>query len=80
MKYVLIGNGINIQFGGTAYSNYFILERIKSKAKIGEYAKLFDNIHIILCQRIGFYLLKLSFYKMMVYLITKNYQFKDLKS
>ena len=26
MKYVLIGNGINIQFGGTAYSNYFILE------------------------------------------------------
>lgn len=43
MKYVLIGNGINIQFGGTAYSNYFILERIKSKAKIGGYAKLFDN-------------------------------------
>ena len=41
MKYVLIGNGINIQFGGTAYSNY--LERIKSKAKIGGYAKLFDN-------------------------------------
>ena len=38
MKYVLIGNGINIQFGGTAYSNYFILERI-----IGGYAKLFDN-------------------------------------
>ena len=43
MKYVLIGIGINIQFGGTAYSNYFILERIKSKAKIGGYAKLFDN-------------------------------------
>ena len=43
MKYVLIGNGINIQFGGTASSNYFILERIKSKAKIGGYAKLFDN-------------------------------------
>ena len=43
MKYVLIGNGINIQFGGTAYSNYFILERIESKAKIGGYAKLFDN-------------------------------------
>ena len=39
----VIGNGINIQFGGTAYSNYFILERIKSKAKIGGYAKLFDN-------------------------------------
>ena len=43
MKSVLIGNGINIQFGGTTYSNYFILERIKSKAKLGGYAKLFDN-------------------------------------
>ena len=43
MKSVLIGNGINIQFGGTTYSNYFILERIKSKAKLGGYDKLFKN-------------------------------------
>ena len=43
MKSVLIGNGINIQFGGTAYSNYFILERIKSKAKLGGYDKLLEK-------------------------------------
>lgn len=43
MKSVLIGNGINIQFGGKAYSNYFIMERIKFKAKIDGYLELFDN-------------------------------------
>lgn len=28
MKSVLLGNGINIQFGGKAYSNDFIMKRI----------------------------------------------------
>lgn len=28
MKSVLLGNGINIQFGGKAYSNYFIMREL----------------------------------------------------
>lgn len=28
MKSLLLGNGVNIQFGGKAYSNYFIMQRI----------------------------------------------------
>ncbi len=43
MKSLLLGNGINIQFGGKAYSNYFIMERIRCKAKLDKYLKLFDN-------------------------------------
>ena len=42
MKSLLLGNGINIQFGGKAYSNYFIMERIRCKAKLDKYLKLFD--------------------------------------
>lgn len=44
MKSVLLGNGINIQFGGKAYSNYFIMERIRNQSKEDSYLKLFDNI------------------------------------
>lgn len=43
MKSVLLGNGINIQFGGKAYSNYFIMERIRYRAKLDSYRELFDN-------------------------------------
>ena len=43
MKSLLIGNGINIQFGGLAYTSKFILKRIKYKAKSGGYNKLFDG-------------------------------------
>lgn len=44
MKSLLLGNGINIQFGGKAYSNYFIMERIRYRAKLDSYLELFDNI------------------------------------
>lgn len=43
MRSVLLGNGINIQFGGKAYSNYYIMERIRYRAKLDSYNKLFDN-------------------------------------
>ena len=43
MKSVLLGNGINIQFGGKAYSNYFIMERIRYRAKLDSYVQLFGN-------------------------------------
>lgn len=43
MKTLLLGNGINIQFGGKAYTNYCIMERIKFKARMGGYEELFDN-------------------------------------
>ena len=43
MKSVLLGNGINIQFGGKAYSNYFIMERIRYRAKLDSYKELFGN-------------------------------------
>ncbi len=43
MKSVLLGNGINIQFGGKAYSNYFIMERIRYRAKLDSYMQLFGN-------------------------------------
>lgn len=32
MKNVLLGNGINIQFGGKVYTNDFIMKRIKYRA------------------------------------------------
>lgn len=43
MKTLLLGNGINIQFVGKAYTNYCIMERIKFKARMGGYEELFDN-------------------------------------
>ncbi|EJT6170772.1 hypothetical protein QTI99_06505 [Clostridium perfringens] len=44
MKSILVGNGINIQFGGKAYTSNFIIKRIKYKALLGKYDELFDNI------------------------------------
>lgn len=43
MKSVLVGNGINIQFGGKAFSNRFIMMRIVNNARAGKYNQLFDN-------------------------------------
>ena len=43
MTSVLVGNGVNIQFGGKAYTSEFILQRIKYKAKQDKYRELFDN-------------------------------------
>ncbi|MBR9649446.1 hypothetical protein [Clostridium tyrobutyricum] len=43
MKAILVGNGINIQFGGKAYSSEFIMKRIKYKATLGYYGTLFDG-------------------------------------
>lgn len=43
MKSVLVGNGLNIQFGGSAYTSSFIMKRIKYKAKMGGYEHLFNN-------------------------------------
>lgn len=40
---VLLGNGINIQFGGKAYSNRFIMSRIVFNAKCGKYDDLFEG-------------------------------------
>ena len=43
MKSVLLGNGINIQFGGKAYSNRFIMSRIIFNAQCDKYNSLFDG-------------------------------------
>lgn len=43
MKSILIGNGINIHFGGKAYSNDFILKRIIFNARANKYDLLFDG-------------------------------------
>lgn len=43
MKSILIGNGVNIQFGGAAYSNNFILKRIIFNALANRYDTLFAN-------------------------------------
>ncbi|SMB88748.1 hypothetical protein SAMN00017405_0520 [Desulfonispora thiosulfatigenes DSM 11270] len=43
MKSVLVGNGINIQFGGMAYSSSFIMKRVKYKAEMDGYDELFNN-------------------------------------
>ncbi|MEK0288723.1 hypothetical protein [Caldifermentibacillus hisashii] len=43
MKNLLLGNGINIQFGGVAYSSSFIMKRIKYQAKLDRYDELFGN-------------------------------------
>lgn len=42
-KSVLLGNGINIQFGGKAYSNRFILSRIVFNALCDKYDSLFEG-------------------------------------
>lgn len=43
MKNILLGNGINIQFGGLAYSSDFIMKRIKYNARLDRYERLFCN-------------------------------------
>jgi len=43
MKSILIGNGLNIQFGKNAYSNDFIMKRIKYRINAGYYSALFNN-------------------------------------
>lgn len=43
MKNLLLGNGINIQFGGVANSSSFIMKRIKYQAKLDRYDELFGN-------------------------------------
>lgn len=40
-RHLLVGNGINIQFGGNAYSSKFILKRIKYNCRIEKYSELF---------------------------------------
>lgn len=42
-KSALLGNGINIQFGGKAYSNRFILLRIIFNAQCDKYDSLFEG-------------------------------------
>lgn len=42
-KSLLIGNGININFGGKAYSNQFIIKRIIFNARAGKYDALFEG-------------------------------------
>jgi hypothetical protein len=44
MKSVLLGNGVNIQFGGKAYSNDFIMKRIKYRAALESYNDIFGNV------------------------------------
>lgn len=43
MRSILVGNGINIQFGGNAYTNSYIMKRIKYLAKLDSYKKLFGD-------------------------------------
>lgn len=43
MKTLLVGNGINIQFGGKAYTSKFIIERMKCRAAIQKYDVLFED-------------------------------------
>lgn len=42
-KSALLGNGINIQFGGKAYSNRFIISRIVFNARCDKYDSLFEG-------------------------------------
>jgi hypothetical protein len=44
MESVLLGNGINIQFGGKAYSNDFIIKRIIFNARANKYAPLVNGL------------------------------------
>lgn len=43
MRTLLAGNGINIQFGGAAYTSQFIIARMKQRAIIKKYDALFEN-------------------------------------
>lgn len=43
MKSILIGNGVDIQFGGKAYNNRFIMSRIIFNARTNKYDSLFDQ-------------------------------------
>ena len=43
MKNILLGNGINIQFGGLAYNSDFIMKRIKYSARLDRYERLFGD-------------------------------------
>ena len=43
MKSILLCNGIDIQFGGKAYSNRFIMSRIVFNSQTGKYDPLFDG-------------------------------------
>lgn len=43
MRSVLLGNGINIQFGGKAYTSSYIMQRIKYRARLDAYKKLFAD-------------------------------------
>lgn len=43
MKTLLVGNGMNIQFGGKAYTNDFIMKRVKFRVKTGESLSLFNG-------------------------------------
>lgn len=40
---LLVGNGVNIQFGGKAYSSDFIMKRMKFNALLDHYDILFEN-------------------------------------
>ena len=42
-KSILIGNGININFGGNAYTNNYINKRIRFNARGNRYAPLFNG-------------------------------------
>lgn len=42
-KSILIGNGININFGGKAYTNDYIIKRIVFNARANKYDLLFDG-------------------------------------
>lgn len=46
MKSLLLGNGINIQFGGKTYTNRFIVQRIFFNIRAGKYAPLFGDSEI----------------------------------
>ena len=40
---LLLGNGVNIQFGGKAYSSEFIMKRMKFNALLDHYDQLFED-------------------------------------
>lgn len=42
-KSILIGNGININFGGKAYTNDYIIKRILFNARANRYDLLFNG-------------------------------------
>lgn len=42
-KSILIGNGININFGGNAYTNNYIIKRIRFNARANRYDPLFNG-------------------------------------